>query len=315
MASWGPKLYQNDLAQSVKEDYKDKLHRGKSGEEITQTLIQDYQDELSDCDDEPVFWFALADTQWNVGRLETFVKEKALFHIDNGYDLKNWENENPRTAKLRAKVLNELKLKLLSPQPEKKKIPQYRLYRCEWNIGDVYAIPLTCDLAAEKGLYGKYILIQKIDESTWHPGHIIPILYVKITTDDTLPKCIEEYDKLEYIQIGTVNYEDRFFPINGQRPEEDIKEKSKLNYFPDEYGFLSVYRVKLIKESKRSVPNNLIYVGNYSNAKPPHNEFIPHSKLNIDALSWKRFNSTFEQDLVQSYCWHNLKEAKKYKST
>ena len=40
MASWGPKLYQNDLAVFIKNEYKDNLHRGKAGEEITQMLIK-----------------------------------------------------------------------------------------------------------------------------------------------------------------------------------------------------------------------------------------------------------------------------------
>lgn len=271
MASWGPKLYQNDLAVFVKNEYKDNLHRGKAGKEITQMLIKNCEEELSDCDDAPVFWFALADTQWELGRLENFVKEQALKHIDDGYDLKYWENESAREGKIRAKVLNELKQKLLSPQPEKKKISQYRLYHCEWNIGDIYAIPLTCDLTKEKGLFGKYALIQKIDEMVWHPGHTIPILYVKITRNDTLPKNIKEYNSLEYIQAGTFDYNDVFFSHSNK----------ELNYYPDEYGFLSVYRIALIKESKRSVPNDLIYVGNFSNAEPPYHEFIPHTKLDI----------------------------------
>lgn len=302
MASWGPKLYQNDLAVFIKNEYKDNLHRGKAGEEITQMLIKNCEEGLSDCDDAPVFWFALADTQWELGRLENFVKEQALKHIYDGYDLKYWENESAREGKTRAKVLNELKQKLLSPQPEKKKFSQYRLYHCEWNIGDIYAIPLTCDLAKEKGLFGKYALIQKIDEMVWHPGHTIPILYVKITRNDTLPKNIKEYNTLDYIQTGTFDYNDVFFSHSNK----------ELNYYPDEYGFLSVYRIALIKESKRSVPNDLIYVGNFLNTEPPYHEFIPHTKLDIQARHWNKFNETFEQHLVNLYCWHNLKEAPKY---
>lgn len=55
MACWGPKLYQNDLAIFIKNEYKDKLHRGKTGKEITQILIKNCEKELSDCDDAPVF--------------------------------------------------------------------------------------------------------------------------------------------------------------------------------------------------------------------------------------------------------------------
>ena len=73
-----------------------------------------------------------------------------------------------------------------------------------------------------------------------------------------------------------------------------------------------MYRIALIKESKRSVPNDLIYVGNFLNAEPPYHEFIPHTKLDIQTCHWKKFNETFEQHLVNLYYWHNLKKAPKY---
>lgn len=37
------------------------------------------------------------------------------------------------------------------------------------------------ETAKEKGLYGRYFLIRKIDEDVWHPGHTVPMVYVKIT--------------------------------------------------------------------------------------------------------------------------------------
>lgn len=39
MGAWGPKLYQDDVAEDVRDYYKDQLHRGKTGKEITQDLI------------------------------------------------------------------------------------------------------------------------------------------------------------------------------------------------------------------------------------------------------------------------------------
>ena len=78
MGTWGPKLYQNDLAEEIRDYYKDQLYQGKKGEKITQDLLKQYQYVISDTDDAPVFWFALADTQWNFGRLEDMVKEQAL---------------------------------------------------------------------------------------------------------------------------------------------------------------------------------------------------------------------------------------------
>lgn len=312
MGAWGPRLYQDDIAEEVRDYYKEQLHRGKTGKEITQELIAQNEYAISDPDDAPVFWFALADTQWNLGRLEDFVREQALHHIRDGHDVKRWAVEDPRGAKTRAETLEKLQLKLLSPQPAEKKIAQYKLYHCEWKIGDVFAYQLESDLAKERGLYGRYFLIQKVDEGIWYPGHIVPIVYVKITSDTNLPLNVEEYNQLEYIQTWFTKYEERFLPIDMSRPQEDIAEKSKINYHVDEYGFLPQYRVTLLNTSKRVIPKKLIYAGNYVNTVCPQKEFIPHSKQNIVAVPWKQFDETFETKMIKLYCGHNLRELSIY---
>lgn len=310
MGAWGPRLYQDDIAEEVRDYYKDQLHRGKTGKEITQELIAQNEYVLSDSDDAPVFWFALADTQWNLGRLEDFVKEQALYHIRDGYDIRRWKMENSKGAKERAKVLSELEHKLLSPQPAEKKVSQYKLYYCEWNLGDVFAYQLDGDLAKERGFLGRYFLIQKIDEGVWYPGHVVPIVYVKITKDTKLPSSTEEYNQLEYVQTWFTKHEERFWPIDMSRAQEDIAEKSKINYEVDEYGYLTQYRVELLNTSKKVIPSKLTYVGNFADAVRPQKEFIPHSKENITTVSWEMF----ETKMIKRYCGHNLRELSIYSS-
>ena len=202
MGTWGPKLYQDDVAEEVRDYYKDQLRKGKKGKEITQDLVKQNEETLSDSDDAPIFWFALADTQWSLGRLEDFVKEKALYYIREGSDMKRWETDGPKNAEIRKKVLSELEQKLLLPQPPKKKIVQYHLYKCGWKVGDVFAYRLESNYANEKGIDGCYLLIQKVDEYIFHPGHVIPIVYVKITKHDKLPTNAKEYNSLEYVQTS-----------------------------------------------------------------------------------------------------------------
>ena len=198
MGTWGPGLYQDDIAEEVREYYKDQLHRGKAGTEITKELIAQNEGTLSDPDDAPVFWFALADTQWNFGRLEDFVKEQALHYIRNGYDVKRWEAEDPPMAKKRVKVLEELTRKLLSSQPTEKKIVPYKLYRCKWKIGDVYAYQLDSEYAKENGMKGKYLYFVKVDEAVWYLGHNVPVVYFyRITGDHLL--SLEELKHVDYI--------------------------------------------------------------------------------------------------------------------
>jgi hypothetical protein len=73
---------------------------------------------LDDVDDGPVFWLALAATQWNYGQLQPAVGKRALEVIDTGADLGRWEGSH---LDRRRKVLLELRAKLVSAQPKPKR--------------------------------------------------------------------------------------------------------------------------------------------------------------------------------------------------
>ena len=137
MGSWGPQLYQDDFAQDLRDVYKDQLKRGKKSNEITKELFEQYEEALLDSDDAPIFWYALADTQWEFGRLEESVKLKALYYIREGDTLDRWKDEGSNVLQRRKQVLSELERKLLTPQPEEKKIKQYKLYVCEKVVSSV----------------------------------------------------------------------------------------------------------------------------------------------------------------------------------
>lgn len=117
----------------------------------------------------------------------------------------------------------------------------------------------------------------------------------------------------EYVQTWFTKYEDRFLPIDMSHPQEDIWEKSKLDYQVDAYGFLPEYRITLLNTSKEAIPAKLIYVGNFQNTVRPPKEFIPHSKENIVTIAWKRFDETFETKMIKLYCGHNRRELSIYK--
>ena len=249
MGAWGPKLYQDDIAEEVRHYYKDQLHRGKRGKEITQELIEQYEYAISDQDDAPVFWFALADSQWNLGRLEDEVKRQALDHIHNGYDLNRWKAEDPKEAKIREKVLRDLEEKLLSPQPAEKKISQYKLYHCEWEIGDVYAYRLGSDYAKEKGMLEKYLYFVKVDERIWHPGHTVPTVYFYWVIGDKL-LSLEELKNVDYIP--------QFFTPKA---------------YENNKGRKMLYRLTLLSTSSRVIPKKqLTFIGNIKDVKHVENE-------------------------------------------
>ena len=121
MGTWGAGLYSNDSACDIRGDYIDKLTRGKTNDEATQELINSNRDIMGDVEEEPLFWFALADTQWNYGRLLPKVKEKALYFLSQDKELQRWKESGERQLTSWIKTLDTLKEKLESPQPPEKR--------------------------------------------------------------------------------------------------------------------------------------------------------------------------------------------------
>ena len=305
MGAWGANLYQDDVALDVKDEYKDNLRRGKTNEETMQEIIDKYQELLEDEEDRGVFWLALADTQWNLGRLDDQVKEQALEIIELGTDLKRWE-VNEKLYNKRKEILEKIKEKLLSPQPEEKRMPKYRTYKCEWENGDVFAYQLKSEYAKEQGLEGRYLIIQKIDEIDWYPCSTIPLVRVKITEGKTIPKTEKEIEQLEYIQTCFSFYEERFAGFSALRP---LKDQIKgMSFNTDEYGLLPEYMVSIIISSKNMTKGKLTYLGNYTNITPPQNEFIPICKDNFPTVLWKNF----EERLMEMYFGHNKRNLEVY---
>lgn len=314
MSAWGFGLYENDTALDIKDEFEDLMKSGKTVRAITEKMINDYQCIMNDPIEETVFWLALADTQWNYGVLLPDVKQKALDLIDRTAVQMSISEELLGSAARIKNDFDSFRAKLLSPQPPAKKEHKKRVYVCRWKEGDVFACRMESDLARERGLLGCYFLIQKVDEDICYPGHIVPIIYVKITKDSKLPTNQNEYDQLEFVQTWNIRYEERFRPVDFRRPAEDIAEKSKIHYECDEYGYLPEFRAVLLNTSRKVIPKDLIYLGNFESARKPRIEFVPHAKINIVHVSWNNHGESFETDMIKRYCRYNLRESSIYRS-
>ena len=66
MGAWGTALFSDDTACDVRDSYLDLVGNGPTGPEATKTLLREWSASLSDPDESPVFWLALAATQGNV---------------------------------------------------------------------------------------------------------------------------------------------------------------------------------------------------------------------------------------------------------
>jgi hypothetical protein len=163
MGTWGTGLYANDSTSDVRDSYIKFLKEGMENKEAYRKILDEYQEYIGD-EEEPLFWYALAETQWKMGRLLPEVKSKAMDWIEKDGGLELWE-ENIKGKDGWKKTLDKLRDKLLQPMPVEKKIrKEQELNHNLWNIGDVYAYQFHGVEAIEGGFEGKYIIIQKIGE-------------------------------------------------------------------------------------------------------------------------------------------------------
>ncbi len=288
-------FYDKEFSILVKNSYVKLLYEGVDEKRITQMLVDLFFADGNKSEKVSEFWLALASVQYYYGRLEKRVLNEALCCIKNELLVMDTNLEYGE----KYQEIIRLKQKLATP-PSKKALMKGRRFCCQWKIGDVFAYPLQNEESKLKELDGKYFLFHKVDESSWYPDHIIPIVRVKIC--DGIPKTKEDIDKLEYIQTSFTKYEDRFLPINGAIPiSEQIREKDKIDYKRDEFGQLPEYRIAIIATSSKMIPQNLIYIGNFKDLNPPKNEFVPHTKLSISSAYWK----DIESRLVNKYFYYN----------
>lgn len=271
MGTSGAKLFNNDLANDVRGDYLDSLRRGKENVQATDYIIERYQDSLSE-EEEPLFWFSLADTQWEYGRLEPRIKEKAEYFIEHPYAYE-WKNEE--LADKWSKTLEQLKEKLNTPQPEEKKISKYRLYRCEWKLGDVFAYQFHGDYSKEANMYGKYIVFRKVGETIYWPGHIVPVVQFYKWIGESIP-AISWITSMPLLEIG-------FIPLAFEK--HPYLEKK--------------YNVQLLSTSSKVIPSQyLTYMGNVGGS-----DLNPQDQIFDDYISWEKqkLNHSIEKYLIEFY--------------
>jgi len=187
MGYWGTGLYSNDCTCDVRDSYLDYLKKGVSNDEAYQKTLDSYA-ECMGTDDEPLFWYALADTQWKHGRLRPCVKQKALDWLKYEGGLSLWtKKEHVRQWK---KVMEDLEQRLNTPQGPEKKIRDTTVIQYNPGcVGDVFAYRFHTKAAEESGYSGKYILMQKTGEvpGVFWGDQMIPQMIVYDMLFDEIP--------------------------------------------------------------------------------------------------------------------------------
>ncbi|HEY2584379.1 MAG TPA: hypothetical protein VGI81_01290 [Tepidisphaeraceae bacterium] len=147
MGTWGTAIFADDTAADVRDDYRDMIASGMSDAEAHAQVRDKYLDVSPEHRPhvEPLFWVALARTQWGLGRLEEETKNKAIDIIDSGSDVERWRDLGASTADLtkRACVLDDLRERLTGPQPPRKSVRPRRKQVSRYQVGDVIRFTLS----------------------------------------------------------------------------------------------------------------------------------------------------------------------------
>jgi len=170
MGVWGPKLYQDDLACDVRDEYIDFLKIGKNNEEITKYFIDEYSKNFIE-EDKVIMIFSLADVQWDYGRLSSQIKKLAIRYIDEKKDLNRWIS-NTREYQIRKNELYKLKKKIESPMPPEKKLNKLRQIRPIFKKGDLLLHQICSDKLKDNKWYGKYVLIKIVGYDRFNIGSL-----------------------------------------------------------------------------------------------------------------------------------------------
>lgn len=260
MGAWGVKLYQDDVTCDVRDEYIDWLKVESDNVKVTQTVIDKNMDFIEDEEDGPLFWFALADTQWKYGRLLPEVKEKAIKCINEGRDLERWK-ENEKQYQKRKEILEELKSKLESKQPLEKKIAKLKFDRAFWNIGDLLLHQIQDEELKDNKWYGKYVLFRVVSTVQHNIGSLPRDKYYNEHSALLLYNWVGDYC-IQEDRISNLNfiitkdlfgrYGEEFFVIVKRNAK-----KMNMIKIKEQQEYISLYPVILDKQSY-SMPNAAI---------------------------------------------------------
>ena len=206
-----------------------------------------------------------------LGFLTEEVKSRALENIRKGIDLQRWSECSVKNIEKRKQVLEKLESKLVTPQ-KKKPTAQRKPYCYNWSVGDVFALPISCELAMTANLQGRYFLFHLVE---FHRVGTVTCR-AKITKGPVLPVNETDFNELEYVRI----WPGRRVPIPGLVTADLLAISTKF---------------------KKDLPANLVYVGNYLRVVPPLPKAIDPD-LTVPLFCWEEV----EERLVQLYHKYNL---------
>jgi hypothetical protein len=114
MGTWGAGIFDDDISLDVQAEYEEAIEDGLSVKKATNLILEIYEDVLSDDDEGPMVFLALAAIQLEKGHIQEKIKEKALNIIESEAGLERWNSLEKDELNKRKEVLNDLRNKLIN---------------------------------------------------------------------------------------------------------------------------------------------------------------------------------------------------------
>lgn len=206
------------------------------------------------------------------GRLTEEVKQQTLYWIEQKGGLEIYlddlDGSDSKNADKWLNTLNKLKNRILSPMKKPKKINRDPFIPNPWNIGDCFVYKFRTNDAKKYGVYGKYIVLQKIgDIKVFEEG--------KYNTIDTIKTAYVIYNKifdfipslsdLENVELlvfsrGEFETDESMLKYPGEQYNRKFNNLDELNYFP----FYRTFSIENYEASNKfkSFVKKLLYIGN-----------------------------------------------------
>ncbi len=297
MGRWGNKFFDNDYAMDIKDESLKLIETHLSIKDITKKLKKTFLRKNCTVEEINVFWIVISIIFWENRIKDNEIYTKGIKSIQS-YRLLIKNNFNNEEI---LEELNQFEINLTSISP---KIERKKHYVCTWKIGDVFALQISKDNTSKKLLNGKYFIFIKI--GNYIDGkNAYPIIWVKITSESTLPMTISEINTLDFVQ--TNNYFLDKYPelLKNVKPVGNILHPK---YYINKFGRLPFYNFTILGKSNEEIPTELIKLTLNTGEviklikKPIDGNTLYDNEYNGNKSYWKNV----EQTLIISYYVYNL---------
>ena len=302
MGIWGTGLYDSDSTADIRDSFRSYLDQGLSPVAAKDRVTNEFQEMLRDPDEGPLVMLALAEQLMLVNALTSSERNAALNYIRNGGDLENWQKGTTEFDN-RKLEFERIANTLMACTTNASWLKTKRKKQFDWQIGQVYALPICSDIADALSLRGEYFLLYFWGEGETIKGYRTPLVWAKVTKNGAIPQTVAEFNNLEYVQIACTAMEDRFTPVNN---ESELPHEYRQKYIPDQWGYLPEFTMHIYESKGNHPPKTMFPLIPFEDIKPPKNNY--HRYRSSHGAAWRYL----EEYLIQGYRLHNLREAAFY---